>query len=92
MASTLKHVYTVRVFRRTDSPTAAVQALQFRKVLAQIKEKRGFTLRDLAQMAGVPVSVVQNWLAGSAPYDLLAVRKLAHELDVPFEQLLFGPK
>lgn len=87
-----KHVYTVRVFQLADTPKPVTSKLQFRKNLAEIKKARGFTLRDLAQMAGVPVSVVQNWLTGSAPHDLSAVRKLAHELDVPFEHLLFGAK
>lgn len=85
-----KHVYTVRVFQLADQPKQAASELQFRKNLAEIKEARGFTLRDIAQMAGVSASVVQNWLSGSAPYDLIAVYKLAQELGVPFERLLFG--
>lgn len=60
------------------------------RVLRNIADERGLTLKQLAAMAEVRVSVIQSWMEGRVPHELLAVKKLAKVLGVSFEHLLFG--
>lgn len=53
-------------------------------------KERGLTLKQVAQLAGVSISVVQNWLEGKTPHDLQAVSKLAKGLGISFKSLLLG--
>ncbi|MGE4233210.1 MAG: helix-turn-helix domain-containing protein [Bacteriovoracia bacterium] len=67
---------------RVDSP--------FAKNLKAIMDKRSLTHREVAEMSGVATSVVNDWLAGSQPYDLNKVGMLAKNLGVSFERLLIN--
>ncbi|MBI2605021.1 MAG: hypothetical protein HYW49_02965 [Deltaproteobacteria bacterium] len=62
MSVEIKHVYTVRVFQMAETPDQGEPTLKFRKILARIKEDRGFTLRELANMAGVHPEILERHL------------------------------
>jgi transcriptional regulator with XRE-family HTH domain len=65
-------------------------SLPFGRILAKIMEERRLTLREIAALAGVSVSVVENWISGSNPHDLKAIDRLSQKLAVPFKKLLLG--
>lgn len=65
-------------------------ALPFKDVLSQVMRDRNLTLKQVAALSDVSVSVVQNWIEGKTPYDLLAVDRLAQKLGIPFKKLLLG--
>lgn len=69
--------------RGTDS-------LPFRQILAALMKERGLTLKQVAQLADVSISVVQNWLEGKNPHDLKAVARLSKGLGISFKSLLLG--
>lgn len=71
--------------RKTDS-----KKIPFGKILSAIMKERGLTLKQVAQMAGVSLSVASDWTAGNTPRDLQAVHKLAKSLGVEFSSLLLG--
>ena len=64
----------------------------FGENLARIAKERRLKNRELAAAAGVPVSVVHNWLgpSGTIPHDLRAVARLSRYLGVRFDLLLLG--
>lgn len=64
--------------------------LPFREILQGIMRERRLSIAQIAAMSGVPRSVVQNWLGGSFPRNLYAIRKLSSALGIHFEVLLFG--
>lgn len=53
-------------------------------------EERRLDVQQIAKLANVSRSVVNDWLKGSNPHDLLAVADLAKALGVPFKSLLLG--
>lgn len=53
-------------------------------------KERDLTLKQIAEMAGVSLSVASDWTAGNTPRDLQAVYKLAKSLGVEFSALLLG--
>ena len=60
------------------------------KRLGEILAEKKISLRNAAKKAGVAPSVLSNWLNGSSPTDLMAVKKLADELQVSFTWLMTG--
>lgn len=66
------------------------ESIPFRQILASIMKERGLTLKQVSLLAGVSVSVTQNWLEGRNPHDLQAVSKLAQGLGISFKSLLLG--
>jgi transcriptional regulator with XRE-family HTH domain len=65
--------------------------LCFGKNLGTEMKSRGLTLKQVADLAGgVRTSVVQNWLSGQTPHDLLAVQRLCKSLKVPFSEFVLG--
>jgi len=69
--------------RGTDS-------LPFKNILSGLMEERNLTLKEVSALAGVSISVVESWLSGSNPHDLLAIDRLSQKLGVPFKKLLLG--
>ncbi len=67
---------------------SGTDSIPFKTTLARIMRERNLTLKIVAGLAGVPKSVVQGWLTGSNPHDLLAVARLAKALGVGFKALL----
>jgi transcriptional regulator with XRE-family HTH domain len=65
-------------------------SLPFGRILTQIMEERHLTLKEIAALAGVSVSVVENWVSWSNPHDLKAIDRLSQKLAVPFKKLLLG--
>ena len=53
-------------------------------------KERSLTMREVAKMAGISPSTVNDWQSGSTPENYLAVKKLAKQLDVSFSFLLTG--
>lgn len=51
---------------------------------------RALSLRAVADMAGVGVSSVADWLNNSSPTDYMKVARLAQRLGIGFEWLLTG--
>ena len=47
-------------------------------------------MRAAAQLAGVSVSTISDWCAGSAPADLTKVAALARAFNVSFSKLCLG--
>ncbi|MBC7456949.1 MAG: helix-turn-helix transcriptional regulator [Bdellovibrionaceae bacterium] len=62
----------------------------FAKILKALMKERGLTMREVAKIAGVSPSTVNDWQSGSTPENYLAVKKLAKELGVSFSFLLTG--
>lgn len=73
--------------RKTNLGT---DSLPFRKILREIMKERNITIRQMADLAGVKASVIQNWTEGRNPHDLKAVARLAHNLGISFKALLLG--
>ncbi len=65
-------------------------SLPFKNILKSVMLERSLTIRQIAELAEVRGSVVQNWLEGKNPHDLIAVNKLANGLGVSFKSLLLG--
>jgi|GEM_PF-684963 len=74
---------TKRISKRTDTPHWGT------RLRSAMTEKR-MTLRKAAEEAGVAASVVDSWVGGSSPSDLLAVQRLADALGIGFSWLLTG--
>jgi len=68
----------------------ATGQLPFGDNLKSIMKERNLTLKEIGELAGVGISVVQSWIEKSAPHDLIAVSRLAEKLGVPFKKLLLG--
>lgn len=64
--------------------------LPFKNMLSSIMKERKLTVKEVAGLAGVSPSVVQNWLSAQNPHDLNAVALLAEKLGIPFKRLLLG--
>lgn len=70
--------------RRRGEPTS------FARNLAVVMKQRGLSLRAVADMAGVSVSSVSDWLNNANPTDYMKVARLARRLGIGFEWLLTG--
>lgn len=66
------------------------ETIPFKNILGALMKERSLTIRQVAGLAGVNPSVVQNWLEGKNPHDLQAVSKLSLSLGVSFKSLLLG--
>jgi transcriptional regulator with XRE-family HTH domain len=82
-----------------DDSTTAMSAknrgtnqLPFGKKLRAVMNERGLTLKQVAQIADVGVSVVQDWVSGANPHDLISVNRLAKGLGIPFSELVLGER
>jgi transcriptional regulator with XRE-family HTH domain len=82
---------------QTDQPDTrgmpknrGTNALPFGSILRSMMKERALTLKQVAELAGVRTSVVQNWLSQANPHDLQAVAKLSRGLGVSFKSLLLG--
>jgi transcriptional regulator with XRE-family HTH domain len=75
---------------RKKQTTKSNGGLPFGKILAALMKERGLTLKQVAEMSTVKISVVSDWTAGAAPRDLKAVSRLARALGVSFQSLLLG--
>ena len=64
--------------------------LPFGENLRKIMSERNLTLREIGELAGVGISVVESWLSKSNPHDLVAVGRLSEKLGVPFKKLVLG--
>ena len=64
--------------------------LPFGGILSKIMEERRLTLKEVSALSGVSVSVVESWISGSNPHDLLAIDRLSQKLGIPFKKLLLG--
>ena len=53
-------------------------------------KERKLTVKEIAALAGVNSSVIQNWLSGQNPHDLIAIDRLSQKLGVSFKKLLLG--
>lgn len=65
-------------------------SLPFKNILREVMKARHLTLKEVADLAGVSISVVDSWLSGSVPHDLMAISNLASKLGIPFKKLLLG--
>ena len=65
-------------------------SLVFKDNLAQIMKDRSLSLKQISALSEVSISVVQNWLEGKNPHDLIAVNRLAEKLGVQFKKFLLG--
>lgn len=62
----------------------------FSKILKAVSKERGLTIRELASMAGVSPSMINDWQSGASLENYMAVKKLADELGLSFSFLLTG--
>jgi transcriptional regulator with XRE-family HTH domain len=69
---------------------APMPELPFGRILRSVMRERNLTLKQIADLAGVSISVVQNWGEGKTPHDLKAVAKLAEVLGLSFKAMLLG--
>ncbi len=63
---------------------------EFSKTLKSIASEKSLTIRQLAKMAGVSPSTINDWQSGSSPENYIAVKKLADQLGIGFSFLLTG--
>ncbi len=64
----------------------------FSNNLKHLLEVRGISQRAAAELAGCAPSVINSWLAGSAPADYSALLKLCQALSADFQYLLSGQR
>lgn len=69
-------------------PTRKKIPSPFARNLKKILEERGISQRGAAEIAGVNVAVLHDWLNGSVPHDHSAVLKLCKALSCDFQWLL----
>lgn len=62
----------------------------FSKILKAVSKERGLTIRELASMAGVSPSTINDWQSGASPENYMAVKKLADGMGLSFSFLLTG--
>lgn len=72
------------------SKNSGTNKLPLSKILSSVMKERNLTLRNVASMADVSISVVQNWVSGANPHDLRSISRLAKALGMSFESLLLG--
>lgn len=72
------------------SKRKGTDSLPFKDILSSTMTERKLTVKQVASLAGVTASVVQNWLSGQNPHNLQAVNLLAEKLGIPFKKLLLG--
>lgn len=65
-------------------------AIPFARILSGEMKKRGLSIQQIADLAGVSKSVAQGWTTGANPHDLQAVHRLAVALAMDFQALLLG--
>lgn len=53
-------------------------------------DERELTIRQVAKMAGVSPSTINDWQGGANPEDYFAVKRLAKALDMSFSFILTG--
>lgn len=76
--------------QNTTKKNRGTDSLVFRHQLTREMSRRRLSIRNIASLAEVSPSVVQGWLSGSNPHDLLAVNRLAKKFETNLETLLFG--
>ncbi len=64
--------------------------LSLKRTLRELLKKRGLSEREFAKLIRMPPSTIGEWLSGSSPQDLLAIRRAAQLLGVSVSYLLFG--
>lgn len=62
----------------------------FGKNLKATMQRRNLTHATVAEMAGVSVSTINDWVSGTIPHDLQRVGMLAQRLGVSFRWILLG--
>ena len=73
-------------------PKRTKTTIPFGQNLKALMKDRGLTHRQVAEMAGCPVSVINDWVGSgsSTPHDLTRVSRLASALGVSFQWLLLS--
>jgi transcriptional regulator with XRE-family HTH domain len=67
-----------------------VKPAPFSKILKSLMKEKNLTMREVAKIAGVSASTINDWQSGSTPENYMAVKKLAKEFGVSFSFLLTG--
>jgi transcriptional regulator with XRE-family HTH domain len=62
----------------------------YTKILIQLMDEKGMSIREAAKIAGVGHSTISSWRSGASPDNFVAVMKLAKALGVTFSYLLTG--
>ena len=75
---------TVPRRKKTDIP--------FAKNLQKVLKERGLSQRAAAEIAGVSVTTINDWLSGTSPANLEAVLKLCRALKTEFQWMLTGTR
>lgn len=78
--------------KRQPKKQKEAEKLMFSEMLKKILDERSLGQNKAAMLAGVANSVINDWLAGTSPKDLLAVRRLAKALGVSVSYLLYGER
>jgi len=67
-----------------------INTLPFSAKLTRIMRERHLTLKQVSEMANVPLSTVSDWTSNTTPQDLIAVGRLARSLGVSLRELLLN--
>ncbi|MBI4925609.1 MAG: helix-turn-helix transcriptional regulator [Bdellovibrio sp.] len=67
-------------------------ALKMRQVIQREINNRGWSYRELAQKADIPLSTLHQWSSGSSPRDPVALLRLAGVFGLTLEELLFDQR
>ena len=62
------------------------------QILRRLVDEKGLSILGLAKSTGIPKSTLADWLNGSTPSDLHALKKLADTLGVTMAYLATGEK
>ena len=68
----------------------SIKPTTFAKNLKALASEKKMTIRELAKLAGVSPSTINDWQSGTSPENYLAVKNLAKALNVSFSFLLTG--
>lgn len=60
------------------------------KVLMELMNKNNYSLKELAQISGVPQSTIAHLRANRKPRDISTVNALAEVFDITLHEMLYG--
>lgn len=66
------------------------KVMRLKQNLKLLLERKGLTAAGLARISSTPKQTLSDWLAGAAPKDLRAVKRVADALAVTVDRLCFA--
>jgi transcriptional regulator with XRE-family HTH domain len=64
--------------------------MKLKSNLKQLLELKGMTASTLARSSGVPKQTLTDWLAGTSPKNIDALKRVARVLEITIDELCFN--